>query len=168
MVMARRGIMRPRELLLSGKRLTADRRGMDMPQDHNYYDTLIAVADDCPVAHSEVPEEKPGKKTVANIHYEMLADKPFTVRQEDVLFETWFRRQPDQTTDPREIAKLREEFFARPKPCLRTSPLAKRFGWGFLFDPEGRVKLCSMESDEYRSVLESGEVKVLKAMASRK
>ncbi len=33
-----------------------------MPHDHNYYDTLIAMADDCPVDHSVVPEEKPGKK----------------------------------------------------------------------------------------------------------
>lgn len=137
-----------------------------MPHDHNYYATLIAVADDCPVDHSEVPEEKPGKKTVANIHYEMLVDKPFSVRQEDVLFETWFRRQPNRPTDPAEIAKLREEFFATPKPCLRTSPLAKRYGWSFVFDKEGRAKLCPMESKEYRNLLESGEVKVLKAMAS--
>ncbi len=55
---------------------------------------LIAVADDCPVDRSEVPEEKPGKKTVANIHYEILATEPFGLRQEDVLFETWFRHQP--------------------------------------------------------------------------
>lgn len=136
-----------------------------MPHDHNYYDTLIAVADDCPVDHSEVPEEKPGKKTVANIHYEMLVDKPFSARQEDVLFETWLRRQPDPPTQAG-IAKLREEFFAKPKPCLRTSPLAKRYGWGFIFDKEGRVKLSAMESEEYRNLLESGEVKVLKAMAS--
>lgn len=137
-----------------------------MPHDHNYYNTLIAVADDCPVDHSKVPEEKPDKKTVANIQYEMLADNPFNLRQEDVLFETWFRRQVEQPTDPEEIAKLRKEFFAKPKPCLRTSPLAKRYGWGFLFDKDGRVKLCAMESEEYRSVLESGEAKVLKAMAS--
>ncbi len=139
-----------------------------MPHDHNYYDTLIAVADDCPVDHSEVPEDKPGKKTVANIHYKMLADKPFSVRQEDVLFETWLRRQPDQPTDPAEIAKLREDFFAKPKPCLRTSPLPKRYGWGLVFDQEGRVKLCPMDSEEYRNLLVCGEVKVLKAMASNR
>jgi hypothetical protein len=101
-----------------------------------------------------------------------LARRPNTYRMAGVrrgtATSTPTRPGTTPTTDPREIAKLREEFFARPKPCLRTSPLAKRYGWGFLFDPEGRVKLCSMESDEYRSVLESGEVKVLKAMASRK
>lgn len=48
----------------------------------------------------------------------------------------------------------------------RTSPLAKRYGWGFLFDTEGRVKLCPMESEEYRELVESGDVKVLEAMAS--
>jgi hypothetical protein len=35
--------------------------GIPVPHDHNYYDTLITVADDCPVDHSEVPEDKPGK-----------------------------------------------------------------------------------------------------------
>lgn len=49
---------------------------------------------------------------------------------------------------------------------VRTSPLAKRYGWGFLFDTDGRVKLCPMESEEYRELVESGDVKVLKAMAS--
>lgn len=61
---------------------------------------------------------------------------------------------------------MREDFFAKPKPCLRTSPLAKRYGWGFLFDAEGRVKLCPMESAEYRELSTGGKVKVLKAMRS--
>lgn len=137
-----------------------------MPHDHNYYRTIIAVADDCPVDRSEIPVDKPGKKTVATIHYELLAGKPYGVTQEDVLFETWFRRQDDQPTDPAEVARLRAEFFAKPKPCLRTSPLAKRYGWGFLFDEEGRVALCPMESEEYRSILDRGDIRVLKAMAS--
>ena len=137
-----------------------------MAHDHNYHRTLIAVADDCPVDKSEVPKEKGAKKTVAVIHYEMLADKPYSVTQEDVLFESWLRRQANQPTDPDEIARLRQDFFAKPKPCLRTSPLAKRYGWGFVFDDEGRVALCPMESDEYRELLGGGELTVLKAMAS--
>jgi hypothetical protein len=137
-----------------------------MPHDHNYYNTLIAVADDCPVTSSVAPSERGGKQTVATLQYEMLADKPFVYTQEDVLFTTWFERQHFPEKSETEIAALRGEFFAKPKPCLRTSPLAKKYGWGFVFDTDGRVKLCAMESEEYRELLNGGKVKVLKAMKS--
>lgn len=133
---------------------------------NNYYRTLIAVAPDCPVDASVVPEERGGRRTVAVIHYQMLAGRPYQHTQEDVLFDTWLQKQdlPDRTED--EVALLREEFFAKDQPCLRTSPLARKYGWGFAFDERGRVALCPMESPEYRQLLEGGNVKVLKAMRS--
>lgn len=138
-----------------------------MAHDHNYYQTLIAVADDCPVSSSEVPEERGGKKkSVARIHYEMLAGKPYVHTQEDVLFTTWLTRQEMPEKSAAEVAQLRSEFFAKPKPCLRTSPLAKRYGWGFAFDETGHVALCPMESKEYGDLLHRDGVKVLKAMKS--
>lgn len=54
----------------------------------NYCRTLIAIADDCPVAESVVPPERDGKKTVARIQYELLVANPHRYTQEDVLFET--------------------------------------------------------------------------------
>ncbi|MQA94870.1 MAG: hypothetical protein GEV11_09540 [Streptosporangiales bacterium] len=143
---------------------------MAAAHDHNYYRTLIAVADDCPVDESVVPEDtrRGGKKGVASIHYDMLAGQPYRHTQEDVLFQTWLERQDEQPGSPDEIARLRDEFFAKPKPCLRTSPLGKRYGWGFAFDAEGRVALLPMESEEYRKLLDGGEVKVLKAMKTKR
>lgn len=132
-----------------------------------YFETLIAVADDCPVNSSVVPVARGGKKTVAVLQYDMLSDRPFQLTQEDVLFLSWFRRQPgfeDRTED--EAAALRDAFFTRDQPCLRASPLPKKHGFGFRFDAEGRVALVPMESQEYRAALEDGGVKVLKAMRS--
>lgn len=136
--------------------------------DLNYYDTLIAVAEDCPVSEAVVPKERGGKKTIAGIQYEMLADNPYTYTQEDVLFNSWFQRQglPELSED--ELTQLREEFFSKPRACLRTSPLAKKHGWGLLFDDQGRIALCPMESDEYRETLENGKLKILKAMRSKR
>jgi Family of unknown function (DUF6157) len=132
-----------------------------------YYSTLIAVADDCPVQSSAVPQERGGKKTVAVLQYEMLADRPFELTQEDVLFSAWLMRQPGfEEKSEDEVTGLREAFFAKDQPCLRASPLPKKYGFGFLFDEQGRVKLCPMESEEYREHLGSGDVKVLKAMRS--
>lgn len=134
--------------------------------DVNYCETLIAVADDCPVTTSVVPVARNGKKTVAVIQYEMLANNPHVYTQEDVLFYSWLQRQdlPEKTED--EVAELRKAFFAKPQACLRSSPLPKKYGWGLLFDREGRVALCPMESEEYRQLLSGDRVKVLKALRS--
>lgn len=133
-----------------------------------YFDTLIAV-DDCPVSRSAVPTARGGKKTVAVLQYEMLADNSYVLTQEDVLFGSWLARQdmPDHLSDE-DLARLRQEFFAKPQACLRSSPLPKRYGWGLLFDHEGRVALLPMESEEYEHLAggkDSG-VTVLKALRS--
>lgn len=139
--------------------------------DLNYYQTLIAVAEDCPVIESVVPAKRGAKVTVAVLQYEMIATGPHVYTQEDVLFQTWLQRQDklkDQSED--EIAQLREAFFAKPQPCLRASPLPKRYGWGLLFDEEGRVALCPMESKEYNDIVSGlvAEVKILKAFRSKR
>ena len=139
--------------------------------DLNYFDTLIAVADDSPVTRSVVPTAKGDKKTVAVLQYEMLAENPHVLTQEDVLFESCLSRQyaPDALSEP-DRALLRQEFFAKPRACLRSSPLPKQYGWGLLFDGEGRVALRAMESQEYQRLVGAGDsgVKVLKALRSRR
>ncbi len=136
-----------------------------------YVDTLIAVADDCPVSRSVVPTARGGKKTVAVVQYEMLAGNPHLLTQEDVLFGSWLSRQdmPDDLSEE-DLARQRQEFFAKPQACLRSSPLPKRYGWGLLFDGEGRVALLPMESDEYQRLVAGGVggVKVLTALRSRR
>ncbi len=133
-----------------------------------YVNSLIAVADDCPITTSQVPPIRKGKKTVANIQYELLSEQPGIYTQEDVLFESWLRRQAKLGSNQQEVARLREAFFAKPQACLRSSPLPKRYGWGLLFDGNGRISLCPMESNEYEEI-SSGkrpEIKVLKALRS--
>ncbi|MDF2706414.1 MAG: hypothetical protein K0R62_2066 [Nonomuraea muscovyensis] len=138
--------------------------------DLNYYDALIAVADDCPTRSAVVPAPRGGKKTVATVQYALLADNPGILTQEDVLFETWLRRQEQPEPSEADRARLRAEFFARPQACLRASPLPKKYGWGLLFDEAGRVSLCPAGSAEYERLVTGDEpgVKILKAMRSRR
>lgn len=137
--------------------------------DLNYYETLIAVADDCPVSSSVPPAPRGGKKTVAVLQYEMLAEHPYELTQEDVLFESWLARQENPDPPDAERARLREQFFAKSQACLRASPLPKQYGWGLRFDREGRIALCPMESAEYQELLRApGAVTVLKAMRSKR
>ncbi|MFG1879130.1 DUF6157 family protein [Sphaerisporangium sp. NPDC049003] len=134
--------------------------------DLNYYQTLIAVADDSPVTESVVPSARGARKTVAVVQYEMLTGSPYVHTQEDVLFESWFRRQDLPEATQADIARLRDEFFSRAQACLRASPLPKKYGWGLAFDAEGRVALCPMDSREYQDLLTDDATKVLKALRS--
>jgi hypothetical protein len=52
----------------------------------NYFDAFIEVADDCPVTAGEAPPQKEGRKTIANLQFEMLKDNPYKYTSDDVLF----------------------------------------------------------------------------------
>lgn len=135
----------------------------------NYYKTLIAVADDCPVEVAQPPVGRGGKPTVATFQFELLSTRPGELTQEDVLFQTWLTRQTEH--DPRdegEVAALRVDFFSEPRACLRASPLPKRHGWGLAFDDEGRITLHAMESPEYAELLADERITVRKAMRTKR
>lgn len=134
--------------------------------DLHYYQTLIVVADDSPVTHSVVPVPRGKDKTVAVLQYELLAKSPYVHTQEDVLFNSWLQRQDLPEPSPTKVAELRAAFFAKPQACLRASPLPKKHGFGLLFDAQGRIALCPMESKEYQDLARGDRVKVLKAMRS--
>ncbi len=83
--------------------------------------------------------------------------------------QSWLARQ-DLDDDRADRRRLREEFFSKPQACMRSSPLPKQYGWGLLFDGEGRVALLPMESPEYQRLVAATDtgVKVLKAMRSKR
>lgn len=134
-----------------------------MGADVNYTKTLIAVADDSNATKGVVPQARGGKETVATLQYAMLAEHPYEHTQEDVLFEVWWSRQTSKSGSKEQARKT---FFSKDQPCLRTSPLPKQYGWGLLFDDSGKVALCPMESAEYKRLLKTKDVQVLKAMRS--
>lgn len=134
--------------------------------NNNYYSTFIAVAGDCPVSAAEAPQPRNGKPTVATVQYDMLKGAPFALTQEDVLFESWLRRQDAAEIGEDEKAELRRQFFAKPQACLRASPLPKKHGFGFVFDADGRVALVAMETPDYARHLADPGLKQVKAMRS--
>ena len=112
----------------------------------NYRDTLVTVSADCPVASGTIPEKQ---GTIAAVEHALLAE-PYAMTSDDLLFETYRARGGD---------KSREDFFARPQACLRTSPLVKQFGWGVHHDAEGRIALVGIESDTYRRLLDDPAIR---------
>ena len=119
----------------------------------NYYNTFIQVAPDCPVSRSVVPTAKDGRKSIPVIQYELLAGHPYTYTQEDLQFEVYVRHKSIPTDD---LPARRAEFFQKSQPCLRSSPLAKQYGWGLHFNTEGKIALYALESEEYRQFTQPG------------
>lgn len=94
----------------------------------------------------------------------MLAGHPYEYTQEDVLFMTYLAQNDIKTNND----ELRREFFSKPKPCLRSSPLPKKYGWGFHFDGEGKVALYGAGTVEYERLRTSKGITNLKAMRSKR
>lgn len=129
----------------------------------DYTNTFIEVAEDCPVDHAEEPPtaEKP---TIAALHYRLIASEPYIHTSDDVIFTTHALRNG---LDPDDAA-AREEFFSKGQPCLRSSPLGKRYGWGIAHDAEGRVALVPRESDDYALLAADPAIAHTRAMRSRR
>lgn len=131
----------------------------------NYFETFIAVAED---TTAEVASEPPARATasVAELTYRMIAENPYRFTSDDVIFTVWADRRD---ISPQERASARTEFFSKGQPCMRSSDLGKRYGWGVHSDAEGRIALVPMESEEYaRLAAGEGGVTVTRAMRSKR
>ena len=126
----------------------------------NYADAFIEVAEDCPVDAAVAPPERE-PATVARMQYEALIDAPYRLTSDDVVFGVHAARAgvPDSEWDA-----ARTAFFSKGQPCLRSSPLAKAYGWGFHFDADGKVALVAAGSPRYAELAAAAGVKRLRAM----
>ena len=131
----------------------------------NYYNTFIEIAEDCPAITGEVPPVKKGKKSVANLQFEMLYEHPYEFTSDDVLFSVFATRNdiPNE-----ELEEQRAIFFSKGQPCFRSSPLTKRYGWGIHSNEEGKIALYGVESDEYQRLVKDDSVIKKKAMRSKR
>ena len=123
----------------------------------NYTNALIEVAEDCPAATGQTPPEKE-PKTAAQIQYEMLINAPYQFTSDDVVYES----------DGKRKGISREDFFSKGQPCLRSSALGKRYGWGIHSDDAGKVAIYAVDSDDYQQLAADKTVQHIKAMRSSK
>ena len=131
----------------------------------NYYNTLILVAEDCPISKSEIPPLKGNKKSIANLQYELIEQHPYEFTSDDVLFQINAVRKGIPKS---EWTQEREKFFSKGQPCFRSSPLTKRYGWGIHSNSEGKIALIRLESDDYRKLRLDKAVATKFAMKSKR
>ena len=114
----------------------------------NYTNTFICVAKDTSATRGVAPPER-NKPTVAALSHELIADKPYRLTSDDLVFQIHAVR----TGIPKsEWKSERAKYFEKGRPCLRCSPLPKTYGWGIHHDGRSRVALYGMESTEYRKL----------------
>lgn len=131
----------------------------------NYQNAFISTADDCPEATGKVPPQKAGEPGIATLQFQMLKDAPYVLTSDDVLFAVHAARTG---LAEEKMAEERAKFFSKGQPCLRASPLTKRWGWGVHNDAEGRVALYAAGSPEYEKLLNDASLKQWKAMRSKR
>ena len=129
----------------------------------NYYDTLIEVADDCPVTEAQAPRARGAKKTKALVEYELLVSRPYKYTEEDIAFDVYAILH--------EIPKAiwfeeRKQFLSKGHPHLRVSALPKRYGWGIHNNSEGKIALIAVESPLYTQLLNDPRITKIKAFRS--
>ena len=105
----------------------------------NYIATLITPAPDCPAKYGTAP---PKAGTIAALQYRLLAEAPYAMTSDDLLWAVRCARTAGDAAD----AVARAAFFAVPMACLRASPLVKTYGWGLHHDAAGRVALVGAET----------------------
>jgi hypothetical protein len=130
----------------------------------NYFNSFITVADDCPVNLAEIPIQKSGK-TAANIAFEMISNHPYRYTSDEVLFQIYAMKNNITETN---LNTEKLKFFSKGQPCLRSSPLTKRYGWGIHFNAEGKIALYEMESQKYCILSNDKNIKRVKAMCSKR
>jgi hypothetical protein len=131
----------------------------------NYQNTFIEIADDCPVKLGEVPPQKGENKTVANSQFELIAHNPYKYTSDDILFQVYAERNHISRS---EQPAARAEFFSKGQPCLRSSPLTKRYGWGVHNDAEGRVAIYAVDSPEYKQYVKDKSLQHVRAMRTKR
>ncbi len=131
----------------------------------NYRNVFIEVAEDCPVKKSEIPPQKDNEKTVARLQYDMIINDPYKYTSDDVIFAVYAIRNGIPKA---EFQREREKLFSKGQACMRSSPLAKRYGWGVHANQDRKIAIYPMESMEYKKLLDNKELEHKKAMRSKR
>ncbi|MGN6363194.1 DUF6157 family protein [Asticcacaulis taihuensis] len=127
--------------------------------------TFIIQADDSTATIGIVPTAKAGKPSLAQMHYELLAEHPYEYDLDSFNFEVWCRRND---IDEADRESHRAAFFSKGHPCMRASPLTKTHGFGAHYNSAGKIAIYPVDSVAYHKLLNDPENKVEMAMRSKR
>ena len=135
----------------------------------NYYNSFIAIAPDSIATHGSIPPCRDGARSIPAIEYDLLSRQPHFYTQEELQFAVYLEREGISLSEAKAKHKqLWEQFFSKPRACLRGSSLPKKYGWGLHFDKDGKIALVAVDSSDYRKFSSSKDFKVMPALRSKR
>jgi len=131
----------------------------------NYFNSFIEIVMSSDVGKAEIPFFNGEDKTIAYMQFELISQFPYKYTSDELLFHIFAVRN---SIDENEIEESKLNFFSKGQPCLRCSPLAKRYGWGIHFNEVGKVAIYAVDSEEYKKYKNDNNLQHIKAMNSKK
>ena len=127
--------------------------------------TFITVADDSPATMGTVPPQKGEERTVARLHYDLLSEHPYEFDLDSFNFEVYCLKNH---IGPEHRDAHCAEFFSKGHPCMRASPLTKSYGFGAHYNGNGKIAIYPVDSIAYGKFLNDPDIKVEKAMRTKR
>lgn len=127
----------------------------------NYTSTFIAVAPDTKATAGIEPRPS----TIAALQLAIVRNAPYRLTSDDLMFEAHAQRT-DIGKERRAVE--RDLFVAKPRACLRASPLGKTCGWGIHHDELGRIAVYGVETDDYDRLRCDPRLSQTQAMRSKR
>jgi hypothetical protein len=99
------------------------------------------------------------------MQYELIKLNPYKYTSDELIFKLHVVR--NQISDEQE-AIARERLFLRGQACMRSSDLAKKYGWGIHYNENSRMAIYAVDSIEYSEFKIDPSIVHKKAMRSVK
>lgn len=131
----------------------------------NYINSFIEVADDSPVVCGEVPPKNKDSKSISYMQFDLIINNPYKYTSDEIIFQIYAERNKIQID---KIEKAKVNFFSKGQPCMRSSPLTKRYGWGLHSNEDGKIALYGVETKEYQMFCQNPVIRKIKAMRNRR
>jgi hypothetical protein len=127
--------------------------------------TFITIAEDSPATMGTMPPQKGEERTIARLHYDLLSEHPYEFDLDSFNFEVYCLKNH---IEPEHRDAHRAEFFSKGHPCMRASPLTKTYGFGAHYNGNGKIAIYPVDSVAYGKFLNNPEIRVEKAMRTRR
>lgn len=126
--------------------------------------TFIAIAEDSKNRMGTEPPVREGGPSLARLHFDLLSEHPYELTIDDLNFTVHCLK----TGTDRQDEAARQRFLSKGHPCMRASPLTKTYGFGAHYNHSGKIAIYPADSRAYAKFLQDPEVKVEKAMRSKR
>ncbi len=124
---------------------------------------LITPAPDCPES-AAIPPPMKAKRSRANIEYDLLMDAPYALDHKGFSHAV----HVEMAMVSGKPALGYAAFHAKGQPCMRASPLTKRYGWAAHYDAEGKLALVDPASPDFAALEADPDLPQTPALRSKR